>query len=170
VYGNDINGYYVILSGTKEADLPKWELLGAAAVVPDEKTVGYNAKGELEAKYFGSIQTNPVDSTATDDKVLSAKNVYDNILGDEVENLDNRFMTKKIISALNQLIQKNVASLTWSDYFTPVNANIEVQAGAVMYRSCGEARLRLLFLNTASPFTSNSAVFNPVAGKITTPM
>jgi hypothetical protein len=167
--GNDVEGYYVILSGPNETDAPEWELLGAAAIVPDGKTIGYNAKGELEAKYFGSIQTDPVDSTATDDMVLSAKNVYANILGDKVENLDSGFTTKKIISALNQLIRGNVAGLAWSDYFTPVNGNIEVQSGAAMYRSGGEARLRLPFLNTSNAFTGNTAVFNPVAGKITTP-
>jgi hypothetical protein len=46
--GTDIEGYYVILSGTEEADLPVWELLGAAAVVPDKKTIGYNSAGEFE--------------------------------------------------------------------------------------------------------------------------
>jgi hypothetical protein len=63
----------------------------------------------------------------------------------------------------------SVTVLTWSDYFTPVNANIQVQAEAVMYRSGGEARLRLPFLNNTNEFTSNTSVFNPVAGKITTP-
>jgi hypothetical protein len=48
--GNDIEGYYIILSGPSEEDLPKWELLGAAAVVPDEETIDYNAEGKLAIK------------------------------------------------------------------------------------------------------------------------
>jgi hypothetical protein len=48
--GADVNGYYVILAGDTAADLPKWELLGAAAVVPDGETIDYNAEGKLEAK------------------------------------------------------------------------------------------------------------------------
>jgi hypothetical protein len=48
--GNDIEGYYIILSGPNEADLPKWELLGAAAVVPDGETIDYNASGKLGIK------------------------------------------------------------------------------------------------------------------------
>jgi hypothetical protein len=167
--GSDINGYYVILSGTEETDPPKWELLGAAAVVPDGKTIGYNSNGELEAKPFARVLTAPVDNTATDDDLLSAKNTYNNILGDKVENLDSGFTVKKIIAALNQLIRGNVAALTWSDYFTPVNGNIQVQSGAAMYRSGGEARLRIPFKNVGNEFTANTGVFNPVAGKITTP-
>jgi hypothetical protein len=77
------------------------------------------------------------------------------------------------LAALNSGITSDlltaVSTLTWSDYFTAVNANIQIQNGAAMYRSCGEARLRLPFLNTANAFTGNTAVFNPVAGKITTP-
>jgi hypothetical protein len=48
--GSAIEGYYVILSGPEETDTPQWELLGAAAVVPDEVTTGYNVQGELETK------------------------------------------------------------------------------------------------------------------------
>jgi hypothetical protein len=48
--GNDIEGYYIILSGPSETDLPKWELLGAAAVVPDKETIDYNADGKLALK------------------------------------------------------------------------------------------------------------------------
>jgi hypothetical protein len=48
--GNEIEGHYVILSGPEETDTPQWELLGAAAVVPDDRTIGYNAAGKLEVK------------------------------------------------------------------------------------------------------------------------
>jgi hypothetical protein len=48
--GNDIEGYYIILSGPNETDLPKWELLGASAILPDKKTIDYNSDGELEVK------------------------------------------------------------------------------------------------------------------------
>ncbi|MDR1287984.1 MAG: hypothetical protein LBK08_10280 [Treponema sp.] len=48
--GSGIEGYYVILSGPEETDAPEWELLGAAAVVPDDTTIGYNAAGKLETK------------------------------------------------------------------------------------------------------------------------
>jgi hypothetical protein len=113
--GTDIEGHYVILSGPEELDTPEWELLGAAAVVPDGKTIGYNENRELEVK------------------------------------------------------PHSVSVLTWSDYFTPVNSNIQVQDGASMYRSSGEARLRLPFVNTQNIFNGNAAVFNPISGMITTP-
>jgi hypothetical protein len=48
--GNDIEGHYIILSGPGETDLPKWELLGAAAVLPDEETLDYTAEGKLAIK------------------------------------------------------------------------------------------------------------------------
>jgi hypothetical protein len=48
--GNEIEGYYIILSGSNETDLPKWELLGAAAVVPDGETIDYNTAGKLGIK------------------------------------------------------------------------------------------------------------------------
>jgi hypothetical protein len=48
--GNDIEGYYIILSGPGETDLPRWELLGAAAVVPDKETIDYNVDGKLAIK------------------------------------------------------------------------------------------------------------------------
>jgi hypothetical protein len=64
--GTDVDGYYVILTGDTVADLPKWELLGAAAVVPDGETIDYNAAGKLEAK------AQVVSSTAQGDMAIRA--------------------------------------------------------------------------------------------------
>jgi hypothetical protein len=50
--GTDIDGYYVILTGNTAADLPQWELLGAAAVVPDGVTIDYNMAGKLAARGY----------------------------------------------------------------------------------------------------------------------
>jgi hypothetical protein len=56
--GADIAGYYIILTGNTETDLPKWELLGAAAVVPDGKTIDYNGAGKLETT-LDTVGQNP---------------------------------------------------------------------------------------------------------------
>jgi hypothetical protein len=61
---SSIEGYYVILSGPEEADEPIWELLGAAAVVPDGKTIRYNSAGELEVtarETWARFKLNDVD-------------------------------------------------------------------------------------------------------------
>jgi hypothetical protein len=48
--GSDIEGHYIILSGPNGADPPKWELLEAAAVVPDGETLDYDPTGKPAIK------------------------------------------------------------------------------------------------------------------------
>jgi hypothetical protein len=101
------------------------------------------------------------DLDNSDRKIPLSRTVYQNILAESTyrQNADADLEAK--IDA--------IPGLTWSDYFTPVNANIEAQDGAAMYRAGGDARLRLPFLNNQSAFSSNTTVFNAAAGKITTP-
>jgi hypothetical protein len=70
--GNDIEGYYIILSGPNDANLPKWELLGAAAVLPDEDTIDYNSEGKLAIK---SVEPG-MDAWAKTGQKYAGKNIW----------------------------------------------------------------------------------------------
>ncbi|MDR2020681.1 MAG: hypothetical protein LBQ14_07965, partial [Treponema sp.] len=94
-----------------------WQKTINAAFAPDNTTLELNGDGQLaikadvQALIDGAVQeeqvvTTPVTGSATDTEVLSAKNVFDHILGEAVAALRDGFATKRVVPALNQLFDE----------------------------------------------------------------
>jgi hypothetical protein len=95
-----------------------WQKTISTAFAPDGVTIELDGNGQLtiaadvQELIDGAVQEaqvlkTAVDNTATDEQVLSAKNIFDNLLGDKAADLRDGFTVKKVIPALNQLFDED---------------------------------------------------------------